>query len=192
MKPIARSQGKGIFLFNKLQQIQQWKSEYRWKPENAAVSRAEPSGVESGWASTPSSSCSACASVVQRVRYSHWRRRCCSCACCGLAGWLACCVLQVEAYVVQQYLSSPYLIGGKKFDLRVYALVTSYAPLTVWIYRTGFTRFSASRYSSDPADIANAFMHLTNVAVQKTSTEYNVEMGGKWEIGKLKQYIACK
>lgn len=37
MKPIARSQGKGIFLFNKLAQIQQWKSEYRWKPDNAAV-----------------------------------------------------------------------------------------------------------------------------------------------------------
>jgi tubulin polyglutamylase TTLL9 len=40
MKPIARSQGKGIFLFNKLAQITQWKSEYRWKPENAAVSGA--------------------------------------------------------------------------------------------------------------------------------------------------------
>jgi hypothetical protein len=40
MKPIARSQGKGIFLFNKLAQITQWKSEYRWKPENAAVSDA--------------------------------------------------------------------------------------------------------------------------------------------------------
>jgi len=44
MKPIARSQGKGIFLFNKLAQITQWKSEYRWKPENAAVSTAHRPG----------------------------------------------------------------------------------------------------------------------------------------------------
>lgn len=132
MKPIARSQGKGIFLFNKLQQIQQWKSEYRWKPENNAV----------------------------------------------------------EAYVVQKYLATPYLIGGKKFDLRVYALVTCYSPLTVWIYRTGFTRFSASRYSTD--SIENAYVHLTNVAVQKTSIDYNPDFGGKWEIGKLKAYLACK
>lgn len=134
MKPIARSQGKGIFLFNKLTQIQQWKSEYRWKPEIAAV----------------------------------------------------------EAYVVQKYLAAPYLIGGKKFDLRIYALVTNYAPLTVWIYRSGFTRFSASRYSTDSSDIVNTYVHLTNVAVQKTSADYNPDFGGKWEIGRLKSFLACK
>ena len=29
MKPIGRSQGKGIFLFNKLSEIQEWKTAYR-------------------------------------------------------------------------------------------------------------------------------------------------------------------
>jgi hypothetical protein len=34
-----------------------------------------------------------------------------------------------------RYVDSPYLVGGKKFDLRIYALVTCYSPLRVFLYR---------------------------------------------------------
>lgn len=73
----------------------------------------------------------------------------------------------MESYVVQRYLQHPYVVGGKKFDLRVYALVTSFQPLRVWVYRAGFARFSSSRYSADSLDELE--VHLTNIALQKQS-----------------------
>jgi tubulin polyglutamylase TTLL9 len=80
-------------------------------------------------------------------------------------------------------------LGGKKFDMRIYALCTSYSPLVIYLYRTGFARFTHFRY--DMEDINNTCsylliiilltdVHLTNVAVQKTSDNYDEKLGGKW------------
>lgn len=124
MKPIGSSQGKGIFLFEKLSQISEWKSDYRYKPDDK----------------------------------------------------------QAEKYIVQKYINNPLLIGGKKFDLRIYVLTTSYQPLTCYMYREGFARFSSTRYSNERSTIHDNYVHLTNVAIQKTGENYDEESGGKWSI----------
>ncbi|CAD7960178.1 unnamed protein product [Amoebophrya sp. A25] len=101
-----------------------------------------------------------------------------------------------EAYIVQKYIEKPLLIGGRKFDLRIYALVTGYQPLTVWLSREGFARFSLTRYSADSVrDPAKLSSHLTNVAVQKnlfSKDNTYQRTGGKWEIPRMKQYLINK
>ena len=92
-----------------------------------------------------------------------------------------------DAYVISRYINDPLLIGGKKFDLRLYVLVTSYRPLKVYVYRHGFARFTTVNYSND--DIDNELMHLTNVAIQKHSDTYSHAHGGKWSLRNLKLYV---
>lgn len=60
---------------------------------------------------------------------------------------------QPEPYIVQRYIHNPLLIGHKKFDMRIYVLVTSHSPLTIYLYRSGFGRFTHYRY--DLSDIYN-------------------------------------
>jgi tubulin polyglutamylase TTLL1 len=92
-------------------------------------------------------------------------------------------------YVISRYIENPLLIGGKKFDLRIYVLVTSYRPLKVHVHRDGFARFCNVKYSSDLADLDNPFVHLTNVAIQKTGDEYNSSHGGKWSVKNLRLFL---
>ncbi|CAF0829239.1 unnamed protein product [Brachionus calyciflorus] len=94
-----------------------------------------------------------------------------------------------EAYVISKYIDNPLLIGGKKFDLRIYILVTSYRPLKCYWYRLGFARFCTVKYTSSANDIDNMFIHLTNVSYQKQSDDYNSVHGGKWTIENLKLYL---
>lgn len=132
MKPPAKAQGKGIFLFTKIQQISDWRK-YKLTDKD-----------KDGQA-------------------------------------------LVEPYLVQRYIDNPHLVGGKKYDLRIYALVTSFSPLIVWLNRTGFARFCHHRYTLK--DIEQTFVHVTNVAVQKTNPKYTSQSGCKWGLRSLRQYF---
>lgn len=35
-------------------------------------------------------------------------------------------------YIISKYIDNPLLIGNKKFDIRMYILVTGYKPLKIW------------------------------------------------------------
>ena len=75
------------------------------------------------------------------------------------------------------------MIGGYKWDLRVYVLVTSVAPLTVYIYEEGLVRFSTEKFKLD--DLENSFVHLTNTSINKHAPHHDtfkdtIGQGCKW------------
>lgn len=68
--------------------------------------------------------------------------------------------------------------------------MTCYNPLTVYLYRNGFARFTHARY--DETKLNDNEIHLTNVAIQKQSQNYDENIGGKWYLDKLKLYLLSK
>ncbi|KAM7536645.1 hypothetical protein Aperf_G00000083650 [Anoplocephala perfoliata] len=94
-----------------------------------------------------------------------------------------------ETYVISRYVENPLLIGGKKFDLRMYVLVTSYRPLKCYVHKLGFCRFCTMRYDKKYSELGNMYAHLTNVSIQKHAANYNNYHGGKWSISNFRLWL---
>jgi len=96
---------------------------------------------------------------------------------------------------VMRYIKNPLLINSLKFDLRVYVLVTSVEPLRIYLYEEGLARFATEKYTNDPAQIQNNFVHLTNFSINKESEKFvnniNPEEaeGSKWTLTSLWKHL---
>eukprot|EP00297_Palpitomonas_bilix_P004382 CAMPEP_0113902756 /NCGR_PEP_ID=MMETSP0780_2-20120614/22042_1 /TAXON_ID=652834 /ORGANISM="Palpitomonas bilix" /LENGTH=696 /DNA_ID=CAMNT_0000895627 /DNA_START=144 /DNA_END=2230 /DNA_ORIENTATION=- /assembly_acc=CAM_ASM_000599 len=94
--------------------------------------------------------------------------------------------------VVQPYLSSNYLIDGKKFDCRLYVLVTSISPLRAYAYTRGLVRFAADKYEDTTQDNEGEdkskmkkTQFLTNTSVGKSKQSVATLT---WPLGDLRKY----
>eukprot|EP00049_Salpingoeca_infusionum_P016803 m.348748 g.348748 ORF g.348748 m.348748 type:complete len:440 (-) comp16148_c1_seq8:1894-3213(-) len=101
--------------------------------------------------------------------------------------------LQYDATcVVQRYIDRPLTISGYKLDMRLYVLVTSFRPMTVFLYREGLARFGTEPYQLD--DITRPYAHLTNTSINKLNPETDKQdevsgAGCKWTIRQLRQHF---
>ena len=81
--------------------------------------------------------------------------------------------------------------------MRIYALCTSYQPLTIYLYRSGFARFAHDHYDNNDLDNLCIFdseidKHLTNVAININAPTYVKRIGGKWFLDNLKNFMLSK
>ena len=77
-----------------------------------------------------------------------------------------------HGYIVSKYLSKPHLIRGYKYDLRVYVLVTSFEPLTTYMFKEGLVRLATVPYTTSKNSLKQRFVHLTNYSVNKKAETY--------------------
>lgn len=95
-----------------------------------------------------------------------------------------------RTFVIQKYIERPLLISDRKFDVRVWVLVTH--EMRVHFFREGYIRTSSAAYSIAPQAIDKVDIHLTNNAVQKFSQQYGAfEDGNQLSFGAF-QVLSAK
>lgn len=102
-----------------------------------------------------------------------------------------------------KYINKPYLINSRKFDLRLYVLVSSFDPLRIYLFNDGVARFAAQDFKHGASKSSEKFMHLTNFSISKkfesTASESNPKFasgskysmdGNKWSLKIFEEYMA--
>nr|CAD7408745.1 unnamed protein product [Timema cristinae] len=150
VKPSCGSQGRGIFLFQKLKELTDWRTA-------RSLTEANNKEVLSDWKTQRSHD-----NIGDQV-FS-------------------------DTHIVQRYIDNPYLIAGRKFDLRIYVLITSFSPLKAWIGREGFARLSNEQFSL--SDLSDSRVHLTNSSIQLRSDSGG--QGCKWSLRSLREFLTAR
>ena len=95
--------------------------------------------------------------------------------------------------IITKYLSKPNLVNGKKYDLRMYILVSSINPLIIYLYNDGLVRVATENYKLSLKTLNNLFMHLTNTSLNDKSKKFiinnnpDAEIGNTWTLHTLKK-----
>uniref|UniRef100_A0A3Q3VK93 Tubulin tyrosine ligase-like family, member 6 n=1 Tax=Mola mola TaxID=94237 RepID=A0A3Q3VK93_MOLML len=74
--------------------------------------------------------------------------------------------------ICQVYISRPLIIDGYKFDMRIYVLVTSCDPFSIFMFKEGLARFCTTKYNEPAQNNSEVCMHLTNYSINKYSENF--------------------
>uniref|UniRef100_A0A0K0FDA5 Tubulin polyglutamylase TTLL11 (inferred by orthology to a human protein) n=1 Tax=Strongyloides venezuelensis TaxID=75913 RepID=A0A0K0FDA5_STRVS len=79
-----------------------------------------------------------------------------------------------DRQLIQEYIINPFLMGDQlKFDFRIYAVLRSINPLSIYVAREGMVRFCTEKYKKPTKDKnLNLYSHLTNYSLNKNHTSY--------------------
>ncbi|KAM9336959.1 tubulin polyglutamylase ttll6 [Symphorus nematophorus] len=97
-----------------------------------------------------------------------------------------------EHMICQVYVSRPFIIDGYKFDLRIYVLVTSCDPFSIFMFKEGLARFCTTKYNEPThSNVDDVCMHLTNYSINKNSKNFvrDEDTGSKRKLSTLNKFL---
>ncbi|KAJ0060325.1 hypothetical protein NL108_010125 [Boleophthalmus pectinirostris] len=97
-----------------------------------------------------------------------------------------------EHMICQVYISKPLIIDGYKFDLRIYVLVTSCDPFSIFMFKEGLARFCTTKYNEPTHNnVEDVCMHLTNYSINKHSENFvrDEDTGSKRKLSTLNKHL---
>ena len=103
--------------------------------------------------------------------------------------------IKYKDFVITKYITNIDLINNRKYDLRLYALITGLKPLRIYFNKEGLIRIAVEKYSLDISSINNKFMHLANTDINKYNKKYvypkhaNDESANIWSIATYQKYL---
>lgn len=73
---------------------------------------------------------------------------------------------------MQKYIEAPLLFRKRKFDIRIWSLISHDAKF--YVFKQAYVRTSSEEYDLSGDKLDQVYVHLTNNAVQKYSKNYGM------------------
>lgn len=103
--------------------------------------------------------------------------------------------IKIKEFIITKYIMNLDLIKNKKYDLRLYVLISGLKPLRIYLNKQGLIRIASEKFSLNINTIGNKFIHLTNTDINKKNKNYiypksfNDSNANVWNLNTYKKYL---
>ena len=103
--------------------------------------------------------------------------------------------IKQDKYLINKYITNLDLINQKKYDLRLYVLVTGLKPLRIYLNKEGLIRIASKPFSLNNKTITDKYVHLTNTGINSGSKDFiipnntNNENANTWNLQTYENYL---
>ena len=101
-------------------------------------------------------------------------------------------------FLITKFISNLDLIDNKKYDLRLYVLISGLKPLRIYLYKKGLVRRASLPFNITIEEIQNRYMFLTNTGINQKNEKYifphesNDSNANIWNLDTYKHYLKSK